>query len=115
MVGEDVSNNTLRQRNGNGIYRAQLQSSNITVQPGDVVGYFVGDSYRKRVRRAEGIVLDQNHNTERVWYYGSTTQLPLAVGPHSCQASIGPNGTLTSFTAAAPLLSVGIGKVMQVR
>lgn len=109
MVGEDSYNTSFEHVRAK-TYRVRLRSSNITVQPGDVVGCFIVHDFI-RVRRLEGVVLDTNYKTESVWYHGNTTKLPLEMGPDYCQASVGPNGTLRSFIDAAPMLSVGIGKL----
>ncbi len=108
IVGDDtiISANTMMRGD---VYLIELQSNNITVQPGDVVGYFVA---RNSHRQIEGVVLNRNQGTESVWY--SSVEPPIEVRPDSCQVSVGTNGTLRpgnfrSFTNAAPVLSIRIG------
>ena len=114
-VGEDLLDNIEESEDEESeeryeVYRVRLQS-NITVQPGDVVGYLIIRGQNKRLGYRDGVVLNQTRNTESVWHYGESTQRPPEVGPDSCQISTGPNGTLRSLTQAAPLLSVAIGKL----
>ncbi len=111
LVGEDTYTG-VGDRFKDRIRRFTVPSNNITIQPGDVVGYFVNSMVDESIRAIDGVALDITSTTESVWYYGSSTdseELPFRIRSDSCQASIGPNGTLRSFTAAAPILSIAIG------
>ena len=80
-------------------------SNIITVQPGDVVGYFVITILVTTF--FSGIQLDTDYNDETVWY----NERPLAAnGVETCPYPIGSSMTLSGSTNAAPVLSVSISK-----
>lgn len=108
MVGEDTTNR-FEEDDDIFIKTSTLPSNNITVQPGDVVGYYISD--QEEVRHYEGVALNRSGASESVWFYGGYTELPLQIRPGSCQVSVGPSGTLRSFTDAAPILSIAMGMV----
>ena len=81
-------------------------TSTISVQPGDVVGYYVvtmkGDD--------DGIQLDDTTDTVTVYYNDNNQKNPIELGPDSCQVSVGLGGQLISSTIAAPLISIDISE-----
>ena len=83
----------------------------ITVQPGDVVGFYavVGNA-----RSSDGIQLDTSFTGESVWYHRNTDNDPLTTrGEISvCPFPAGSQSdkVLKSFTNAAPMLSVDLSK-----
>ena len=83
----------------------------ITVQPRDVVGFFV---ISHRANTNDGIYLDSNFNEESVWYHRNTVDDPLVgiADPAICPHPVGSqtNRVLISSTNAAPILSVDICK-----
>ncbi len=81
-------------------------SNIITVRPGDVVGYFAMST--RGNGRNEGIQLDTEFNDEAVWYHNEGTLMSNRGEP--CPFPVGPTRTLSSFTNAAPVLSVNISK-----
>ena len=107
MVGENLFRRILL--DGNGLVSETPQPSNIlTVQPGDVVGYFTLSRKGKR----GGIQLDTRHTIDGVWYHTSTKRDPLIHGRHDCPFPVGSSTgrNLRSFTNAAPVLSVSVCK-----
>lgn len=90
----------------------------ITVQPGDVVGFYTkysGEEFELEdlgnSHLFNGLQLDENSDQESVWY-----RIWLGLGQidpapdHTCQLTVGNSGTLSSFTELAPVLSIDIGK-----
>ena len=91
-----------------GLVSETLKPSNIlTVQPGDVVGYFTLSKLGKK----DGIQLDNNQNIDSVWYHTSPNS-ELNIGAHNCPFPVGTetDGIMMSSTNAAPILSVSICK-----
>ena len=82
----------------------------ISVQPGDVLGYFMTDSTREDGRR-EGIQLEEREDDdgERVWYNSGT--LVTMGDPATCPFQVGEDRILDTFTNSAPVISVDIGKL----
>ena len=78
----------------------------ISVQPRDVVGYYVL-SYRGR---NNGIQMDSNDDSVNIYYNEDNGGNPISLGPDSCQVSAGDGGLLTFSTNAAPQLSIDISK-----
>ena len=78
----------------------------ISVQPGDVVGYYVLSSERDD----DGIQMDSNDDSINIYYNEDNGGNPISLGPDSCQVSVGFQGLLTEFTSAAPQLSIDISK-----
>ena len=78
----------------------------ISVQPGDVVGYYVlsnrgGDG---------GIQMDSGDDSIAIHYNQDNGGNPISLGPDSCQVSAGLDSLLTISTSAAPQLSIDISK-----
>ena len=78
----------------------------ISVQPGDVVGYYVLSS----IGDDDGIQMDSNDDSINIYYNEDNGGNPISLGPDSCQVSAGDGGLLTSSTSAAPQLSIDISK-----
>ena len=78
----------------------------ISVQPGDVVGYYVlsnrGDN--------DGIQMDSGDDSINIYYNEDNGGNPILLGPDSCPVRAGDGGVLTSSTNAAPQLSIDISK-----
>ena len=78
----------------------------ISVQPGDVVGYYVlsnrGDN--------DGIQMNPNDGSINIYYNEDNGGNPISLGPDSCQVRAGDGGVLTFSTNAAPQLSIDISK-----
>ena len=104
--------------------RIILTANSITVQPGDVVGYFTStingaQDVEEDNQPGVGILLDNNFDSETVWYHSITSQDPLLLGPTSCTFQDGSivfqvgrvtGRALTSFTNAAPVVSANLRK-----
>ena len=80
----------------------------ISVQPGDVVGYYVQSSgYGDN----EGIQINSDDSRFNMYYNNEDNEgNPISLGPDSCQVSAGLSGLLASSTSAAPQLSIDISK-----
>ena len=78
----------------------------ISVQPGDVVGYYVLSS----IDDDDGIQMDSGDDSINIYYNEDNGGNPISLGPDSCQVSAGDGGLLTSSTSAAPQLSIDISK-----
>ena len=80
----------------------------ISVQPGDVLGYFMTDSTRDE--RREGIQLEEREDDdeERVWYNSRTL---VTTGDPACPFPVGEGRILDTFTNSAPVIFVNIGKL----
>ena len=81
-------------------------SNIISVQPGDVVGYYVlsnrGDN--------GGIQMDFDGDSINIYYNEDNGGNPISLGPDSCQVRAGENGVLTESISVAPQLSIDISK-----
>ena len=107
MVGENVYSRI--SLDDDGLVSETPQPSNIlTVQPGDVVGYFT----LSRMGMRDGIQLDTSDRIDGVWYHTNTNRDPLILGGHDCPFRVGSSSgrNLMSFTNAAPILSVSVCK-----
>ena len=81
----------------------------LTVQPGDVVGYFM--SHSAGDNREAGILLERRDTQEvAAWYTTNTNDNPIRTGPPDCPYTVGPGKLLSSSTTSAPILNVQIGK-----
>ena len=79
----------------------------ISVQPGDVVGYYVLSNINID---DDGIQMD-SHDASIIIYYNEDNEgNPISLGPDSCQVRAGDGGLLTESTSAAPQLSIDISK-----
>ena len=89
-------------------------TNRITVQPGDVVGYFTFSRSNPQNRHGEGIQLDTSFRDEVVWYHTSTGPDPIMGrgDPAVCPFPVGSQSDrlLRSPTNAGPVLSVGVCK-----
>lgn len=117
LVGEDAFSQNLEGFTG-GLVSADLgPSTAITVQPGDVIGYFTSsdsnDNSRSRINREIGIPLfEPDSDSESVWYHSNTPEEPLLIGPGACRfpVGLGSDRILRSSTNAAPAFSVDISE-----
>ena len=83
----------------------------ISVQPGDVVGYYVLSS-EEDVRYGDGIQMNSDDDSINIYYNEDNGGNPISLGPDSCQVRGGDGGLLTSSTSAAPQLSIDISKCL---
>ena len=93
--------------------RIVLVANSITVQPGDVIGYFTSTiNGNGGADTGVGIWLDTNFASETVWYHSNTLQDPLLQGLSTCVFQVGrdPERVLSSLTNAAPVVSANIRK-----
>ena len=106
MVDEDNYKNIPLSRRGL-VTRNLEPVDHLSVQPGDVVGYFM--SHSSRDNRVGGIQFDDD-GEERVWYFTNTATDPIMGGSStSCLFTVGTGQQISSFTTAAPILDVQIG------
>lgn len=96
------------------------ESETITFSPGDVVGYYAYSNSNDSSNGGGGtggldegrIILDEGYTNETAWYHTNTKSDPLTSGSDPCFFAVGNQAdkTLQSFTSAAPVLSLDIGK-----
>ena len=114
LVGENVF--TRITLGGGGLVSETPEPTNrITVQPGDVVGYFTFSRSNPQDRDGEGIQLDTNFRDEAVWYHTSTDPIMGRGDPAVCPFPVGSQSDriLRSSTNAGPVFSVGVCKYYQ--
>ena len=88
-----------------GLVSKTPEPSNIlTVQPGDVVGYYT----ISRGGMGDGLQLDKSQNIDSIWYH--TISESFAPGTADCPLPVGIDKILTSFTNGSPVLSVTMSK-----
>ena len=111
IVGEDrYEDIQLIESEGGLVNRILNPSSFISVQPGDVLGYFTfldNDEFEDG-----GIQHNPEFNMESVWYHTNTDDDPLVSRGISCTLPVG-EGTdriLRTFSSLGPVFSVDIGK-----
>ena len=93
-----------------------LPQDQIRFSPGDVLGFYV-ESSRITNSETRGVVTlndfevvgDGGFETEEVWYAKLTNTTLLDVD-RPASINVGPNGTLNTFTNAAPVISVSLSK-----
>ena len=112
MVGEDRYADIQLIQGQDGLVNRTLNSSSfISVQPGDVLGYFtILDNDEDG-----GIQHDPEFSTESVWYHTNTEQSPLISRGMSCPFPVGEDAdtrVLTTFSSFGPVFSVDIGKLL---
>ena len=105
LVGENrFTNITL---NISGLVSETPEPSNIiSVQPGDVVGYYTFSQIEANDDDGEGIQLNRRYSNDSIWYAninGAST-----MGEPDCPFPVGHGRILTSLTNAGPILTVGI-------
>ena len=113
IVGEDrYEDIQLIEGEGGLVNRTLDPSSFISVQPGDVLGYFTFLDNDED----GGIQHDPDFSTESVWYHTSTDENPLISRGgvvNSCPFPVGEDAVtrvLTTFSPLGPVFSVDIGK-----
>ena len=113
LVGENVFTSIILD-GGRLVSETPEPTNRITVQPGDVVGYFTF-SHRNHQNR-KGIQLDTSFIDEVVWYHTSTDPIMGRGDPGVCPFPVGSqtNRILRSSTNAGPILSVAICKYIQI-
>ena len=108
IVGDDRYTDIQLIQGEDGLVNRTLDpSSFISVQPGDVLGY-----YTYLDDENGGIQHDPNFDTESVWYHTHTDDDPLMSRGMSCPFPVG-EGTdrvLTTFSSLGPVFSIDIGK-----
>ena len=107
LVGENVFT-SITLGDGGLVSETPEPTNRITVQPGDVVGYF---TFSRR-NQNEGIQLDTSFSDEVVWYHTSTDPIMGRGDPAVCPFPVGSQSdrVLRSSTNAGPVLSVGVCK-----
>ena len=106
-MGENQYDNIQLVVDSGGLVNETVPSSNIiTVQPGDVVGYYTESENGGN----EGIQLDTSYSDETIWYHTNSDDDPLIFLNGDCPYPIGSQSVLKSSTNAGPILSVEIGK-----
>ena len=75
----------------------------VRVQPGDVVGFYQSADNE----RSQEVQVHTDYNEEEVWY--QTNPRPAEPGSQ-CSLHVGRDGTLSTFTEHAPIISVSVGK-----
>ncbi len=106
MVGQDSYENiVLLEGTGGLVNRTVPQPSQLTVQPGDVVGFFVS-----ALGQNDGsIQFNQNaelgFDEEQAWF----NEVFLMTAGDTCPFPIGPGRVLSGSIRAAPVLSLDIG------
>ena len=107
IVGENsysTANNRLDVRFSSLFNSGVIASANrITVQPGDVVGYFTVSLETDRDTAEEGILLDSSYSDEIVWYRTIFEDFDTPK-----QLTVGEGGDLNRGVRAAPVLSVDV-------
>ena len=108
MVGENRYTSISLQRGGK-VSETPEPSNILSVQSGDVVGYFIISR-----RGKDGIQLDNNNDDEddSVWYDTISPSKLLNAGVTNCPLAVGTETgrILRSSTNAAPVLSVRVCK-----
>ena len=93
-----------------GLVSETPEPSNIlSVQPGDVVGYYTF-SRDPQDMIGNGIQLDTAQIHDRVWYHTYSGSEPITAGASDCPFPVGSGRSLKTFVSAAPVLSVKVGK-----
>ena len=108
LVGQDVYRNiTLLEATGGLVNRTVPQPSDLTVQPGDVIGFHV---FSDRGDNDAGIQFSENEEMgfteEQAWYNEDVLML---FGSEVCPFPVGQDRVLTGSIRAAPVLSIDIG------
>ena len=110
-TGSNFFQNILLDTDTRGLVReTPLVSERIEVQPGDVIGFNLTNTGRKG--KDNGITFAQKFNDddyrETVWYDTGT----ITTGSPSCPFPVGIDGTLSSSTNVAPVISVSVCKLI---
>ena len=110
LVGDDrYADIQLIEGEGGLVNRSLDPSSFISVQPGDVLGYFTFLDNDED----GGIQHDPEFNMESVWYHTSTVDGPLMTRGALCPFPVGEDvntRVLRTFSSLGPIFSVNIGK-----
>ena len=88
------------------------ETNPITVQKGDVVGYYTFSRRSPQDSKGDGIQLDPNYISDIVWYHTNIGSHPLTMGEPDCPFPVGTEAgrILTSSTNAGLVFSVDICK-----
>ena len=88
-------------------------SNIISVQPGDVVGYYTFSRADSENQGMHGIQLDTGYTKDIVWYLADFGTESITLEDTNCPLPVGAesNRVLTSSTSAGPVLSVSISKL----
>ena len=109
LVGDDIYADIQLIQGEDGLVNRILDpSSFISVQPGDVLGYFTLQDNDED----GGIQHDPEFNMESVWYHTSTVDDPLIIRGLTdlCPFPVGEDAVLRTFSSLGPIFSVDIGK-----
>ena len=89
-------------------------SNIISVQPGDVVGYYTFSRDDPDNSGSQGIQLDTDYTDDIVWYLADFTPDSITLEATNCPLPVGdgPDRILTSSTNAGPVLSASISKLL---
>ena len=94
-----------------------LPQNRIQFESGDVLGFFVESAHERPDDRGVVILSDRinrgdgGYETEEVWYADMSNPV---IGNAMCPFPVGSNRVLSSFTDAAPVISVSVSKSSRV-
>ena len=113
MAGEDTYENIILLEETRGLVnRTVPQSANLTVQPGDVIGFF---AYAPDSDDEDGIQFIRDNEEEydevQAWY----NEMFLQIGSENCPISIGSDQILSGSIRAAPLFFLDIRKLENIK
>ena len=111
LVGEDrYANISFNERVRIPLNRTLQDVNFITVQPGDVVGFYT----RRESGHGLRLLLDGNYEDETIWFSRNIERGPPVVGD-ICPYPVGPGRELTRSSSAAVVLSVAMSKYTHAR
>ena len=89
-------------------------SNIISVQPGDVVGYYTFSRDDPDNTWSQGIQLETDYTDDIVWYLADFTPDSITLEATNCPLPVGdgPDSILTSSTNAGPVLTASISKLL---
>ena len=109
LVGENRFTSILL--SGGGLVSETPEPSNvISVQPGDVVGYYTFSRNYLDNRKEEGIQLDTGYTTDIVWYLAEFDTNSITLGATNCPLPVGDQSDRVLTSNARPVLSVSLSK-----
>ena len=111
LVGENRFT-SIRFGNKDPVSETPEPSNIISVQPGDVVGYYTFSRDDPDNSDSQGIQLDTDYTDDVVWYLADFTPDSITSEATNCPLPVGDESDrfLTSSTNAGPVLSVSISK-----
>ena len=112
LVGENRFT-SIRFGNNDPVSETPEPSNIISVQPGDVVGYYTFSRADPDNSENFGIQLDTGYTEDIVWYLADFDTDLISTGSTNCPLPVGDglDRVLTSSTNAGPILEVSISKL----